>query len=199
MRADTMGRDIERWKLPPSVSTDALFIDGSDVACHKLVYNLLAFTHHMEAARNTVARQFALTGPQYTIFMAIARLEGSNGTCSNAIARLLQVSQAFIALELKRLIAFGLVRKSVDPDDRRRLRLQTSPRGRAILQMNAELICKMNDMLFGSLELDEFRQLSSLASKLTTRSERTAAVLKTLCEDRTGAMARAAGMRWESC
>ncbi len=199
MRADAIDRDSERWELPPSVSTDALFIDGSDVACHKLVYDLLAFTHHMEAARNTVARQFALTGPQYTIFMAIARLEGRRGTCSNAIARLLQVSQAFIAVELKRLTALGLVRKSVDPADRRRLLLQTSRRGKDILQTNAELICKMNDMLFGSLALDEFRQLTSLAAKLTARSERTVAVLKTLCEDSTGAMARAAGMRWVSC
>jgi len=171
--------NVASWQRPASVSVESLFVEGSDTASHAVVYNLLTFTRHMEATRNAVAQEFDLTGPQYTIFMAIVRLEGRTGITGNALARLLNVSSAFITLELKRLIARGLITKATDPDDRRKQRLQVSTEGRSAIQKNAPVVCKANDLLFGCLTREEFQQLIALASKLTARSGRTADVIKT--------------------
>jgi DNA-binding MarR family transcriptional regulator len=175
---DVCAAGVGSWQRPASVSVDSLFVDGSDTACHAVVYNLLTFTRHMEAARNAVAQEFDLTGPQYSIFMAIVRLEGRDGITGNALARLLNVSSAFVTLELKQLMARGLITKTTDPKDRRKQRLRVSADGRRTIQRNASVVCKSNDLLFGCLTREEFHQLIALASKLTVRSGRTADVIK---------------------
>ena len=73
----------------------------------------------------------------------------------------------------------GLLTKSVDERDRRMHRLQTSDHGRELLRTNSSFVCKMNDLLFGGLTSEEVQQLVALSSKLTSRSERTSAILDT--------------------
>ena len=144
-----------------------------------MIYKLWVFNQHMEAARNSVAQHFDLSGPQYTIFMAIARFEKQSGVNSRTLAALLNVSPPFVATEVKQLLALGLIEKSVDLKDRRKIQLRTSKRGRKLVQANEWLVNKMNDLLFSGLNPTEVRQLISLASKLTLRSERAAAVIDT--------------------
>jgi DNA-binding MarR family transcriptional regulator len=167
------------WSRPSSVSADTLLINGTDSCFLTMIYKLWAFNQHMEAARNSLARHFRLSGPQYTIFMAIARFEGQDGINARDLSKLLEVSPGFIATEVKSLIKIGLLTKSVDGRDRRMHRLQTSDGGRELLQANSSVVCKMNDLLFGGLTSEEVRQLVDLSSKLTSRSERTSAILDT--------------------
>jgi DNA-binding MarR family transcriptional regulator len=172
------------WGRPPSVSADGLLINGTDTSCIFFIYNLFTLFHRLEAARNSVAECFGLTGPQYSILMAVARLEGDTGITASTLAELLQVSPAFIASEVKRLVSYGFLTKTSDPGDRRRNRLQTSEKGRRHIKTHGDSIKKMNDMIFGVLEPDEFRQLVSLTSKLTSHSERTVALVDAHCKSK---------------
>jgi DNA-binding MarR family transcriptional regulator len=167
------------WDRPLCVSAETLLVGGSDAQFLTMIYNLWAFNQHMETARNSLAKHFELTGPQYTIFMAIARFEGQQGISACALTKLLQLSPGFVATELKALTNLGLLIKSVDARDRRMNRLYISDYGREVLETNASFVRKMNDLLFGGLTAEEVRQLAMLSLKLTSRSERTAAILDT--------------------
>lgn len=172
------------WGRPPSVSADGLLINGTDSSCILFIYNLWTLFHRLETARNAVAKCFGLTGPQYSILMAVARLEGDTGIHSSTLSELLQVSPAFIAAEVKRLVSYGYLTKAADPGDRRKIRLQTSEKGRRHIKTHGDSIKKMNDTIFGVLEPDEFRQLVTLTAKLTSRSERTVALVDAHCKSR---------------
>jgi len=178
-RSKRAQKSTSNWSRPPSVSADTLLINGNDSCFLTMIYKLWAFNQHMESARNSLARHFRLSGPQYTIFMAIARFEGEDGINARDLSKLLEVSPGFIATEIKSLINIGLLTKSVDDRDRRMHRLQTSDRGRELLRAKSLFVCKMNDLLFGGLSSEEVRQLVALSSKLTSRSERTSAILDT--------------------
>jgi len=178
-RSKRARRTTDDWRRPASVSADTLLINGTDSCFLTMIYKLWAFNQHMEAARNSLAKHFELSGPQYTIFMAVARFEGQDGINARALSKLLEVSPGFIATEIKSLINIGLLTKSVDDRDRRMHRLQTSESGRELLRAKSPFVCKMNDLLFGGLSSEEVRQLVALSSKLTSRSERTSAILDT--------------------
>ncbi|RDV04656.1 MarR family winged helix-turn-helix transcriptional regulator [Undibacter mobilis] len=178
-RAQKAEESVVDWCRPASVSADTLLIDGTDGCFLTMIYNLWAFNQHMEAARNSLAKHFELSGPQYTIFMAIARFEGQEGINARDLSKLLQVSPGFIATEIKSLVSLGLLTKSIDGRDRRMHRLQTSDQGRKLLRTNSSFVCKMNDLLFGGLTSEEVQQLVTLSSKLTHQSERTSAILDT--------------------
>ena len=75
------------FALPATVSRPALLENGSDDRFRQLVYDLLTVSVRMEAAREHLARRLGVSGPQYSILMAIARLQGPHGVRVGASPR----------------------------------------------------------------------------------------------------------------
>lgn len=165
------------WRAPPAVSRPQLLAGGSDRTCRRLIYNFLALADHLDTCRNIVARKFGVTGPQYSVLMAIARHEDGDGVGAGMIARVLNVSPAFITVETGRLIEMGLLVKRRDDGDRRRVSLQVSAEGRVLIDRYAPLVRLMNDTLFGRLDAEEFAALAATVEKLVDTSTRTASFL----------------------
>ena len=65
--------------LPATASRQALLEAGSDDRFRQLVYDLLTISVRMETAREHLARRLGVSGPQYSILMAIARLVARHG------------------------------------------------------------------------------------------------------------------------
>lgn len=179
--ASTITTDEEndgRWHAPLTVTREELLVDGSDRSCQWLIYNLFALSLHMEMCRNVVAKKFGVSGPQYSIFMAIARFQEEHGISAGAVARLLNVSAAFITTETGKLIEQGLLVKQRSPEDRRVVMLKVSPPGEALIDRYAKLISHMNDALFSDLSADEFQALNSVIGRLVKTSARTLDMLR---------------------
>src|SRR5262249_6846119 len=77
---------------PPSVSRSALLEGGSDHRFRQLVYDLLTLTARMEAVRGHLGRRIGVSGPQYSLMMAVAHLQGDSGVSVGAVAELMHVS-----------------------------------------------------------------------------------------------------------
>jgi DNA-binding MarR family transcriptional regulator len=169
---------VGNWTVPPTVSKPALLPGGSDKPCQRLVYDLLALAQQMEINRNTVAWKFQVTGPQYSILMAIARFQTRGGIGASAVAKLLHVSLAFIIAETSKLIAKGLVLKCRNPQDRREALLAISSKGQLLIEEHSEMIRDMNDMIFGALSPAEFEALTTMVARLVLSSTQTAAELR---------------------
>ena len=113
--------------MPTSVDSDVLV----------LLYDV---ARHMRTYADQMARAHGMTRAQWVI---LARLERQPDLSQNELAALAEVTPMTIARLIDRLEALGLVKRCVDPKDRRiwRLRLtqQAAPLLAEINQMRAKL------------------------------------------------------------
>jgi DNA-binding MarR family transcriptional regulator len=158
--------------LPATASRQALLESGNDDRFRQLVYDLLTISVRMETAREHLARRLGVTGPQYSILMAIARLQGGHGVRVGAVAKALHVTSAFIATETGRLARLGLLSKNPNPKDRRGILLALTPRGQAALVKLGPEIRAVNDDFFRPLDRAAFQALASAAAALVESSSK---------------------------
>jgi MarR family transcriptional regulator, organic hydroperoxide resistance regulator len=158
--------------LPATASRQVLLDGGSDDRFRQLVYDLLTISVRMETAREHLARRLGVSGPQYSILMAIARLQGLHGVRVGTVARALHVTSAFIATETGRLARLGLLSKNPNPKDRRGILLALTPRGQAALVRLGPEIRAVNDDFFRPLDRAAFQALASAAAALVESSSK---------------------------
>jgi DNA-binding MarR family transcriptional regulator len=156
--------------LPVTVSAQALLVNGSDRRFRVLVYDLLTIAARMNAVREHFAQLMGLSGPQYSVLMAISQYQVHGRATVGALARLLHVSSAFIATETGKLVRVGLITKRPNPDDGRSVLLAVTPAGAALLQDNSSEIRKINDQFFGALDHPAFESLVATAATLVRSS-----------------------------
>jgi DNA-binding MarR family transcriptional regulator len=148
-------------------------VNGSDREFRRLVHNLFGFLARHEAVRSGHAARIGLVGIEYTVLISIRHLSADGDNVSvNRVAEHLHLSGAFVTTVTNKLLRRGLIHKSADPDDRRRVRLEVSSKGDALLAELAPVQRQVNDVQFGCLSASEFRQLLDLTERLIESSER---------------------------
>lgn len=158
---------------PISVSRAELMdTDGRDSAFRRMVYDLLTVGVRMQEARDRLAAEMGVTGPQYAILMAIAHMQDdADGAGVREVARRLHVSGPFITAQVNQLVDAELVEKHPNPADGRAVLLKVSANGEAIVQRTAPSIRFTNDGFFESLNEAGFTRLCDLAADLVRSSE----------------------------
>jgi DNA-binding MarR family transcriptional regulator len=160
-------------KTPPLTTTrPELLVNGSDRHFRQLVHNLFSFLARHEAVRAGHAARIGLVGIEYTVLISIRHLLSEEGEVSvNRVADHLHLSGAFVTTLTNKLLKRGLIHKTTDPIDRRRVRLQVSANGDALLAELAPTQRQVNDVQFGSLTSSEFRLLLDITERLIDSSE----------------------------
>jgi DNA-binding MarR family transcriptional regulator len=146
----------------PTVSREALLVDGSDSEFRRLVHRMLAFSARLEAVRAGFGRLLGLTGIQYTVLISIAHLSARGASGVSRVAEHLALSGSFVTLIVGQLVRRGLAEKIADPHDRRRVRLSVTDAGRALLARLAPIQREVNDVLFQPLDRRGFLALNEL-------------------------------------
>lgn len=171
---------------PLTVSRPELLVGGSDRAFRVLVHGLFAFFARHEAVRAGHGARIGLVGIEYTVLISIGHLAVQEGDVSvNRIADHLYLSGAFVTTVTNKLLQQGLIHKTPDPNDRRRVRLEISEKGWARLAELAPVQRQVNDVQFDCLSANEFKQLSSMIERLIDSSNR-ALRLQTYFADQNG-------------
>lgn len=156
--------------LPLTVSRETLLEGGSDRQFRSLVSDLFTISARMEIVRGHLGRRLGITGPQFSLIVAIARLQGLTGTSVGTVAQALHVSSAFVASESGKLVRRVLLLKRVNPADRRGVLLRIAPSARLKLDRVSEEIRSINDRFFGGLDARAFRSISVAAAMLVESS-----------------------------
>jgi MarR family transcriptional regulator, organic hydroperoxide resistance regulator len=155
----------ERGFPPLTTSRPALLTDnGGDENFRGLVGNLIDFAAQLQTIREALARQMGVTPPQYNILMTLAHHRAALSI--GDMANLLRVSVPFIVTETRRLGVSGFLKKRPDLEDRRRVYLELTGKGRAAIVRIAPLQRRVNDALFGSLSARGFASLAKLTDGL---------------------------------
>lgn len=157
--------------LPLTVSCSTLLEEGSDRRFRSLVSDLFTISSRMEIVRGHLGRRLGITGPQFSLIVAIARLQGLAGISVGAVAQALHVSSAFVASESNKLVRLDLLLKRVNPTDRRGVLLRIAPSARLKLDRLSEEIRGINDRFFGGLDARTFRSISAAAAALVESSD----------------------------
>ena len=161
------------YVLPPTVSREALLEGGSDRRFRTLVSDLFTIAARMEMVRTHLGRRLGITGPQYSLMVAVAHLQGQTGVSVGALAEALHVSSAFVATETGKLGRRGFLLKRTNPQDRRSVLLSIAPAGRLKLDRLSVEIRAINDQFFGGLDAASFATMAAAADALV-KSSRTA-------------------------
>jgi DNA-binding MarR family transcriptional regulator len=178
--------------LPSTVSRDALLDGGSDRRFRALVHDLLTIATRMETVREHHGRRMGISGPQYSVLMAVAHQQGDRGASVGTVAQALHVSSAFVAAETGKLARRGLLLKQPNPRDRRSVLLSLAPAGRLAIDYSSAEIRAINDMFFGELDKARFDVVCAAAAALVAGSRKAVRYLLAVDED-TRAALRPAG------
>ena len=145
---------------PLTTDRSALLVDESDEQFRQLVYDLFTIANHMQTVREGMANRIGVTGPQYSILMAIAEMHDKGGVGVKSVADHLHVTGAFVTSETGKLIKQGLLQKRSAPRDRRRVLLTLTEKGQEAFDAILPELSRINDVFFSSLDKTTFRQLS---------------------------------------
>jgi DNA-binding MarR family transcriptional regulator len=176
-RAAPVGLDAASFHLPATVSRAALLEGASDERFRRLVYDLLTIASRMTAVREHLASRMGISAPQYSLLMAIGQFQDKHGVGVTAVARVLHVSNAFVATETGKLAQAGLLTKRANPKDRRGVLLSLTRAGRALIEKSSDEIRAVNDVFFGALTRTRFAALSTAMAELVESSARATMLL----------------------
>ncbi|MFV3126784.1 MarR family winged helix-turn-helix transcriptional regulator [Niveispirillum sp. KHB5.9] len=174
------GKDKGRTAAAPTVTRDALLVEGRDDAFRAFVHAALAFSSRLTAVRDGFGRLIGLTGPQYTILVSIDHLQELGDVNVKTVAEHLSLSGTFVTTEVNKLVAKGLVRKLRDTNDSRRVLLLTTPAGRRKLVELSQVQQPVNDAHFGSLSAPDFAALRRLMPVMVADTDRALELLDRL-------------------
>jgi MarR family transcriptional regulator, organic hydroperoxide resistance regulator len=161
-----------RGGLPLTVTRPELLNDGTDRDFRKLVHNIFAFMARHETIRDGHARQIGLAGVEYTILISIGHLGLDGDVNVKTIADHLHMSGAFVTTVTSKLQTLGLVEKTQDSVDRRRISLAITEKGKALLRKLAPYQREINDVEFGPLSREDFQSVSRILEALIDSSDK---------------------------
>jgi DNA-binding MarR family transcriptional regulator len=160
-------------KPPLTISRPEMLVDGSDRPFRHLVHALFGFLARHEAVRAGHGARIGLVGIEYTVLISIGHLSAEEKEVGvNRVADHLYLSGAFVTNVTNQLLKRGLIYKTPDPNDRRRVRLEISPEGWNKLAELAPVQRIVNDVQFDCLTAEEFKQLSDMIDRLIDSSNR---------------------------
>ncbi len=165
---------------PNTVSRQELLVNGSDFEFRQFIHDSLAFSARLLAVRDGYGRVIGLTGQQYIILISIAHLASRGAVTVSGVADHLYLSGSFVTTETNKLVRLGLVTKSTDPADRRRVLLASTDEASRRLRELAEIQVQVNDVHFGQLSRKEFDQLRSIMPQLLQPTEQALSLLEHL-------------------
>lgn len=172
------GRD--KRPLPLTTSRPELLVDGSDRMFRELVHELFAFLARHEEIRAGHGRHIGLRGIEYTVLIAIGHLGNYGDVNIKTIADHLHLSGTFITKITNQLAAEGLVNKTSDTADQRRIMLEITPQGYGLLEELAPMQRQVNDVEFGNITAEEFETLLGTVRKLVDNSAQAVALQRYL-------------------
>ena len=161
-----------RGGLPLTVTRPELLNDGTDRDFRKLVHNIFAFMARHETIRDGHARQIGLAGVEYTILISIGHLGLDGDVNVKTIADHLHMSGAFVTTVTSKLQTLGLIEKTQDSVDRRRISLAITEKGKALLRKLAPYQREINDVEFSPLSREDFQAVSRILEALIDSSDK---------------------------
>jgi DNA-binding MarR family transcriptional regulator len=168
----TVGESPSPDRQLTTATRPELLVDGSDAEFRTLVHRSISFSRWISTVRDGFGALIGLSGVQYEAMILVSRLQRGEVITVGELSNALHLSGAFTTIEAGKLVEKGLLDKSPDRHDRRRVRLRVTNEGRRVLLSLVPFQRQVNDIAFGALEASEMERLSGLLGKLLPGMDR---------------------------
>jgi DNA-binding MarR family transcriptional regulator len=165
------------YRPPLTASRPELLDGGNDETFRKLIHETLAFATRIQEIRGRFAELLGLSDTGYSILIAVAHLGTDTDIGINGIADYLHLTGAFVTNEVAKLVNRQLLDKKDDPNDRRRVILTITTKGKQALEQLAPTQTKVNDILFETLSAAEFKAQVKIMTRMVGCGDRALALL----------------------
>lgn len=170
--------------MPLTVTRPELLVDGGDQLFRQTIHDALAFSVRLQEIRNRLGEAIGITGPAYSIMIAIDHLSADGEVGIVRLSDHLHLSGAFVTIEVNKLVASGLVAKAPHPEDGRRVLLSVTKAGSARLDELADTQQPVNDAIFANLSTEQFHAFAEIISSLVGGTKEALALQHLLAEQR---------------
>jgi DNA-binding MarR family transcriptional regulator len=159
---DSVDRHVERWR------EELTYLDPVHEA---VVARLMIVSRHLSRAREVAHADAALPRPSFKILLALRRLGPPYTASPSELADHLGLSRGALSARLGPLEDAGLVSRTVDRDDRRRVHVRLTAAGRRAFDRHARLEGRDEAALLSALSAAEQRDLADLLRRLVLTIE----------------------------
>jgi DNA-binding MarR family transcriptional regulator len=167
-----------------TVTRPELLSNGSDQLFRRALHDALGFSSRLQEIRNRLGEVIGLTGPAYSILIAIEHLSSEGEVGVSRVSDHLHLSGAFATTEVIKLVKAGLVHKETHPEDGRRVVLTVTDLAREKLAELAATQKPVNDEIFNAFGPEDLETFARLMSSLVSGTKGALALLHLLAEQR---------------
>jgi DNA-binding MarR family transcriptional regulator len=179
----SMSKQSPGFGFPVTATSPILVLGKSDHSLRKLVYDLFTVSARMEELRRHLGKRVGLTGPQYSLIMAVAELQRRDGVSVGRVAEYLHVTGTFVTTESGKLSKKGFLEKRPDGQDRRLSLLSIAPKGQRALNSLFPELQQINDIFFELESRPDFEGLCRMLERLVGNSQRALALINATRQD----------------
>jgi DNA-binding MarR family transcriptional regulator len=165
----------------PCDSVDALLATWAeqrpdlDMTPVAVVSRLARVRDFVDAQLAAVFGNFGLTAPSFAVLVTLARLGGESGVSQRRLADELRLTPGTVSVRIDRLVDEGLVTREPDPDARRNVLVELTPKGRELFERVVPAHLANEARLVSALTEREQKLLGDLLRKLLVEFEGSAA------------------------
>ncbi len=161
-----------------TATRDILLTRGSDRALRTLLYNLFTIETRMEEVRRYLGSCIGISGPQFSLLMAIQELQGEDGASVGRIAAYLHVAGSFVTAESSKLARKDYIEKRCGPQDRRVSLLRVRPAGKQAIERLLPEVRQINDTFFELESSEGFESLCRAADRMVDGSRQVLSLIR---------------------
>jgi DNA-binding MarR family transcriptional regulator len=165
---DSIDRHVARWTQE---------LDWLDPVGEAIVGRIGLLARHTAAGRRAALADGALRHGHFKVLLTLRRLGPPYTASPSRLAELLGLTRGALSARLEPIEQAGLIRRTPDVDDRRRVHVALSDAGHAAFERQASAEQHGEHELLAALTTDERRQLADLLRTLVLSVERRSAVV----------------------
>lgn len=132
----------------------------------QFIWEITSITAHLDALCRFRAKALDISGPQWTILMALSHLDDGDGVPVNVVSKLLHVDPSFVTTQSKLLEKRGLVRRKPSITDARVVQMSLTDGACKHLASAAPQQAAMNQFIFSNFDTREFAKFTSKLAAL---------------------------------
>ncbi|KRF18964.1 MarR family transcriptional regulator [Nocardioides sp. Soil797] len=159
---DSTDRHVARWR-GHWVLENAPYDDTVEAITTRMGHIM----RHLREHKNAAAAEVGLEAFEYDTLHSLMIRDTPGSASPSALAAELDVSRAGMSGRLESLERAGYVRRTTDPEDRRRLGVEATPAGIDAWRRTMALRGSEEDQILGVLSAKERSALSSLLKRVT--------------------------------
>jgi len=157
MTEDSVDRHVARWR-------DEL--DYIDPVHEAVMARLMILSRHLTSAREAAHSSAGLPRPSFKILLTLRRLGPPYAASPSELAEALGLSRGALSVRLGPLEDAGLISRTVDRDDRRRVQVRLTAAGRRAFDRHAKHEGRDEAALLSVLSPADQRRLADLLREL---------------------------------